>query len=59
MREEDLGHVHPSQLLRMQFERDIRLNPSERSASDFEEFLGEKPKTFRDSDEFDIIMVEA
>ncbi|XP_063946710.1 zinc finger BED domain-containing protein RICESLEEPER 2-like isoform X2 [Daucus carota subsp. sativus] len=55
MREEDLGQVHPSQLLRMQFEKDIGLDPSEGSASDLEEYLGEKPKTFRDFDGFDIL----
>ena len=47
--------MHPSQLLRMQFEKDIGLNPSEGSASDLEEYLGEKPKTIRDSDGFDIL----
>ncbi|KAK1383974.1 hypothetical protein POM88_021709 [Heracleum sosnowskyi] len=48
--EETLGQVHPSQLLRMQFEKDIGMVSSDGSASDLEEYLSEKPKTFRGSD---------
>ncbi|KAK1396257.1 zinc finger BED domain-containing protein DAYSLEEPER-like [Heracleum sosnowskyi] len=53
--EENLGQVHPSQLLRMKFEKDNGMISSDGSASDLEEYLSEKPKTFRSSDGFDII----
>ncbi|KAK1351917.1 hypothetical protein POM88_053922 [Heracleum sosnowskyi] len=53
--EENLGQVHPSQLLRMKFEKDIGMISSDGSASDLEEYLSEKPKTFRSSDGFDIL----
>ena len=54
-RDDNMGQVHPSQLLRMQFEKDIGMISSDGSASDLEEYLSEKPKTFVASDGFDIL----
>ncbi|XP_074323690.1 zinc finger BED domain-containing protein RICESLEEPER 2-like [Apium graveolens] len=53
--EENVSQVHPAQLLRMQFEKDIGLILSDGSASDLEEYLSEKPKTYSCSDGFDIL----
>ncbi|XP_074328893.1 uncharacterized protein LOC141666668 isoform X1 [Apium graveolens] len=54
-REENVSQVHLYQSLRMQFEKDVGLISSDGSASDLEEYLSEKPKTYSCLDRFDIL----